>query len=157
MHCARRLLFRKGNNARETTITKTTQHKVHLPSQNLYTYTCTSASSIFVGFRRFSSVSSVSSVFVDVVGFAGFRRFSHLVADEVDRVIGVAILEQEVGVDRPGDHPGLEAAQPLEPRVSRGDGPHGHGVEEVHVLGGRLLPGARDASNDKQNHHVRVK
>lgn len=64
---------------------------------------------------------------------------THLVAHEVDGVVNVAVLQQEVGVDRPGDYPGLEAAEPLEPRVSRGDGPHGHGVEEVHVLGGRLL------------------
>lgn len=68
------------------------------------------------------------------------RGTSHLVADEVDRVVGVAVLQQEVGVDRPGDYSRLETAKPLELRVSGGHGPHGHGVEKVHVLGGRLLP-----------------
>ena len=58
-------------------------------------------------------------------------------------MVSVAVFEQEVRVDRPRDYPGLEAAEPREPRVSRGDGPHGHGVEEVHVLGGRLLPSTR--------------
>lgn len=59
---------------------------------------------------------------------------THLVANEVDGVVRVAVLEQEVRVDRPRHHTCLEAAQPFEPRIARGDGPHGHGVEEIHVL-----------------------
>ena len=63
----------------------------------------------------------------------------HLVLDEVRGVVGVAVLEQEVLVDRSLHDPRLQPAEPLQRRIARGDGPHGDGVEEVHVLGGRLL------------------
>lgn len=86
------------------------------------------------------------------VAFTAMPTPTHLVTDEVHRVVGVSVLEQEVRVDRPCNHPGLKTAEPLEPRVARGKGPHGHSVEEVHVLGGRLLP--RASRTDGHRHEA---
>lgn len=60
----------------------------------------------------------------------------------------VIILEEEVPLDGLGQNVGLDPAQPLEPRVAHSNGPHGHGVIEVHVFGSRFLrTGHRHWSN----------
>lgn len=58
----------------------------------------------------------------------------YLVLDEVRGVVGVAIFQQEILVDGPFRDPCLQPAQPLQRRVAGGNGPHGHGIEEVDVL-----------------------
>lgn len=61
-------------------------------------------------------------------------RQGHLVTDVVGRVVGVVVLQQKVLVDRPRQDPRLQPAQSLQLGVPRGDGPHSHGVVEVHVF-----------------------
>lgn len=63
----------------------------------------------------------------------------HLVADEVGRVVGVAVLHQKVGVYGATHDPRLNPPEPFQGGVSGGDGPHGHRVKEVHVLRGGFL------------------
>lgn len=69
----------------------------------------------------------------------GGRDIDHLVLDEVSRVVRVAVLQQEVFVDRPGHHARLQPAESLNKRVARGDTPHGHGIVEVDILRRRFL------------------
>lgn len=71
--------------------------------------------------------------------FSVFDVSSNLVANEVNGVVGVAVLEQEVRVDRSGHDAGLQPAEASELGVARGHRPQGHGVEEVDILGRRLL------------------
>lgn len=59
---------------------------------------------------------------------------NHLVPRKVGWVVRVVVFDEEVLLDRSGQHSGLQSTQPLEPGVSRGDGPHSHGVKEVHVF-----------------------
>lgn len=54
-------------------------------------------------------------------------------------MIGVAVLEQEVLLNGSSNHARLQPAQPLEPGVARGDCPHGHRVEKVHIFRRGLL------------------
>lgn len=60
---------------------------------------------------------------------------SYLVANEVNGVVGVAVLEQEIRVDRSGHDARLQPAEASELGVARGDRPQGHGIEEVDVFG----------------------
>lgn len=64
---------------------------------------------------------------------------TNLVFYKVGRVVGVAILQQEVFVDRPCNNACLQPSQSLQLSVSSGDAPHRHGVKEVHILRRRFL------------------
>lgn len=54
----------------------------------------------------------------------------------------VVALHQEVALNGPRHHGRLQSAQSFQLGVARGDGPHRHGVVEIHVLGCRFLPKA---------------
>lgn len=64
---------------------------------------------------------------------------AYLVADEIGGVISVAVLEQEVFVDRSGYHGCLSPPQSLELAVTCCRTPHGQCVRKVDILRGGFL------------------